>query len=250
MSNNITNIIDAIYLPEVKQNFFSKLLFGNKPTPLETLLLEIGTYHNEKPSTAYNGTFICENGKGDIGYYDEKKKTFKSRNEPEEIDGFPEGFNFRMEPAYLEFPDFNKVLPQPENIFLGDLGSKEIQQCKEEGRPTWLDWNIKNWGTKCDGYNFNQINEKCFSFQTANSSPDPIFKGISLIYPSIIFEISFADEDLGYNLGRYKIRNGDAFDFNYPAGGSKEAYELLFEIKPEVKDYFKFVNGNYIYKEE
>ncbi|MDA3780456.1 MAG: hypothetical protein PF487_09615 [Bacteroidales bacterium] len=40
--------------------------------------------------------------------------------------------------------DFNKIIPQPENIFNGNLGEKERQMCEDEGRPNWYDWNIEN----------------------------------------------------------------------------------------------------------
>ena len=40
--------------------------------------------------------------------------------------------------------------PQPADIFKGDLGDKERQQCAKDGVPNWYDWNSSNWGTKWD----------------------------------------------------------------------------------------------------
>ncbi|NLP59432.1 hypothetical protein [Lutibacter sp. B1] len=78
--------------------------------------------------------------------------------------------------------DFNKIIPQPENIFLGDLGEKEKQMCIKKGRPNWYDWNIENWNTKWGSYSFklNEDNENTlsFDFQTAWNIPTPIMNKI------------------------------------------------------------------------
>jgi hypothetical protein len=42
------------------------------------------------------------------------------------------------------------MVPQPEDIFQGNLGEKERKMCLEQGIPNWYDWNINNWGTKWD----------------------------------------------------------------------------------------------------
>jgi len=78
--------------------------------------------------------------------------------------------------------DFNKIIPQPENIFNGSLGEKEKQMCIEEGRPNWYDWNLENWNTKWGAYSF-ELNEDdentlSFDFQTAWNVPTPIMNKI------------------------------------------------------------------------
>lgn len=42
------------------------------------------------------------------------------------------------------------MVPQPENIFLGDAGEEERKECETKGIPHWYDWNYSNWGTKWD----------------------------------------------------------------------------------------------------
>lgn len=42
------------------------------------------------------------------------------------------------------------MVPQPENLFQGDLGEAERAKCEEQGIPNWYDWNVSNWGTKWD----------------------------------------------------------------------------------------------------
>lgn len=44
--------------------------------------------------------------------------------------------------------DFNKIIPQPKNIFNGDLSQDDIDRCAASGIPTWKSWNPDNWGTK------------------------------------------------------------------------------------------------------
>ena len=42
------------------------------------------------------------------------------------------------------------LVPPPENMFRGNLGQKERNECVEKGIPNWYDWQIANWGTKWD----------------------------------------------------------------------------------------------------
>lgn len=42
------------------------------------------------------------------------------------------------------------LYPAPKDLFKGNLGEKERQECIEKGIPNWYDWNSSNWGTKWD----------------------------------------------------------------------------------------------------
>jgi len=42
------------------------------------------------------------------------------------------------------------MVPQPEDMFHGNLGEAERAECVEKGIPNWYDWNVSNWGTKWD----------------------------------------------------------------------------------------------------
>ena len=42
------------------------------------------------------------------------------------------------------------LVPQPEDMFHGNLGEAERAECAEKGIPNWYDWNVANWGTKWD----------------------------------------------------------------------------------------------------
>jgi hypothetical protein len=42
------------------------------------------------------------------------------------------------------------MVPQPDDMFHGNLGEAERAECVEKGIPNWYDWNVSNWGTKWD----------------------------------------------------------------------------------------------------
>lgn len=42
------------------------------------------------------------------------------------------------------------ICPSPADMFHGNLGEKERQECIEKGIPNWYDWCVENWGTKWD----------------------------------------------------------------------------------------------------
>jgi len=82
------------------------------------------------------------------------------------------------------------------------------------GYTHWYDWKINHWGTKwntddvsADGNNF--------GFNTAWNTPRLVLIELSKQYPAVEIIVEYADEDLGYNCGVYKILNGiideDAF---------------------------------------
>ncbi len=148
--------------------------------------------------------------------------------------------------AFDHFPDFEKVIPPPENIFRGDLGKAEEEICKREGRPTWYDWNRANWGTKWNCCACEKMNDNIFIFETAWGGVPIIVNTISKQFPDIEFIYEFADEDTGYNTGIYKLKNG-INDEIIPAGGSNKAYEIALKLRPENKEYYKLVDGEYEY---
>ena len=118
------------------------------------------------------------------------------------------------------------------------------------GHRTWYSWAIENWGTKWNAYSIDLLPPNVIRFDTAWSTPEPIIKALSKMFPDYKFEIEWADEDTGYNVGRAVFENGKIISVYQPKGGSKEAYELCFSINPISADYFELVGDNYQYKEE
>lgn len=109
--------------------------------------------------------------------------------------------------------DFNKIIPQPDNIFNGNLGRDEKEMCKKEGRPTWYDWNRENWGTKWGAYGFKILDDDsdviCFEFQTAWNSPEPIIKKILDFAKGSIVQYLAVDEGGWFVTSIYMDEDGE-----------------------------------------
>ena len=174
-----------------------------------------------------------------------------------------------------QYIDFNKIAPIPkelegtqsptriisqeeydkqeERIAKGFLSDDEkrwgisrglTQELVEEyktrfGATDWYDWQISNWGTKWNAYEQCNIDENCIEFQTAWSTPFALLVNLSRLFPEVTFEVRFADEDFGYNVGEYTLLNGVEIEENIPNGGSYEAYLMAMDIQYGTpKDYF------------
>jgi len=104
------------------------------------------------------------------------------------------------------------------------------------GADNWYSWQTQNWGTKWNAsevFNSNNL----ISFNTAWSTPEPIFTALSKLFPDVEFFIEFADEDFGHNVGEVTLLNGDEINSNIPKGGSKEAYLMAYKIQGESEYY-------------
>ena len=84
--------------------------------------------------------------------------------------------------------DFEKIIPQPENIERGGCSGTH-----EDGVVCWYHWNVNNWGTKWNAYHGNEPEVRAtegdfgepegtlvmlLRFDTAWSAPTPIFQAI------------------------------------------------------------------------
>lgn len=237
MPNHIKNRIEVIGTNEQVKAFFEM-------------------FNTHVPSTLdlnYEGNTICIKSTPDsnnysIGWLNETTGVFKRRGESD-VNGLPDGWERRYTVPFDHFPDFNKVIPQPDNIFNGDLGAAEEAMCLREGRPTWYDWNNENWGTKWNSYSCHKESDNVFTFETAWKGVPNIVTKMSVLYPDVELIYEYADEDTGHNIGSYVFKNGWVKQ-NQITSGSREAYELAFKLRPEDSEYYQLVNGNYEYKED
>jgi len=144
--------------------------------------------------------------------------------------------------------DFNKIIPMPEELEGTQSPSSKPNRelIKKYGYDNWYDWRCANWGTKWNAYNFDtedcpipHLNGTTYEFFTAWSAPEPILFRLSEMFPDVEFELSFADEDMGYNCGIYTFLNGDVIDQWIPDFGSREATEFACELQGcDVEDYW------------
>lgn len=112
-----------------------------------------------------------------------------------------------------------------------ELGRTAFQNQQRFGSSTWYDWSIKNWGTKWNAYDCIP-GKDALTFSTAWSAPHPILEKLSQMYPEVILEHRWADEDIGMNCGQRTYQGGQIIDEYYPDYGrrSKEfAADVLGE---------------------
>jgi len=98
------------------------------------------------------------------------------------------------------------------------------------GANNWYDWAIANWGTKWGGYDAERESPDTVTFLTAWSTPIEGIKSLSLKYPEQEFNVRYADEDFGSNVGEYTVIDGELVDFYSPNTGSDEAYDMAADI--------------------
>lgn len=235
MPNHVTNYLTIVGTDEEIKSVYEKYF----------------THYPEKPKTDYQDRIILvkEDSNKEIGWFDEKTNTTYFRDK-EPIKGKPLGYIVDMEESWNHFPDFNKVIPQPDNIFNGNLNREEEEKCKKEGRPTWNNWNRENWGTKWNSYSCEKINDNKYKFETAWSCAYLIVKKMSQDFPNIEFILEFSDEDMGYNCGVLKYKNDVLIEEKIPKGGTNEAYELAIKLHPEYENILVNVNGIYTWIEQ
>lgn len=181
--------------------------------------------------------------------------------------------------------DFNKIVPMPETFNRFDttnhpagrgleigkkishlpgapIVTKElIQQYKDATREQaerygvigWYDWHCRYWGTKWNAYDIETFSDdsECVRFDTAWTCPAPAIKELSRLFPDVRFELTYADEDSGYNCGCICYERGAVVYEDIPAGGSDKAWEYYFQLHEWAREYYrKNKAGKWEYVEE
>lgn len=65
--------------------------------------------------------------------------------------------------------DFNKITPMPKWVYNKNLSSREEEKYGKEN--CWLEWSIKNWGTKWNAFKA----KDSYYFKTPTTKEDTIF---------------------------------------------------------------------------
>lgn len=138
--------------------------------------------------------------------------------------------------------DFNKIIPIPDYIYLGDLGFEER---KLYGVNTWLEWCPKHWGTKWNAYNIS-VDENSITFDTAWTTPIPIVNRLAELFPEITIIHEWADEDSGHNTGR-RVLKGEFIVGGYHDNESNAAYKMYLKLKGDSDCIGQDQDGNYIH---
>ena len=104
--------------------------------------------------------------------------------------------------------DFNHFIPQPENVYRGDLSMEDKKRLDKEGVPNWYDWNTHNWGTKwnaaIDDVEIGTINGSShfaeYRLRTAWADPRPVLIKMLDMYPDLNFTIEGEEESNAYGI--------------------------------------------------
>lgn len=128
-----------------------------------------------------------------------------------------------------------------------DIGVTAVDNIYKYNVPTWYEWCCENWGTKWNACSCSEVNEnsKTISFQTAWSTPFPVMKKLSEMFPNIEVCGEFADEDIGQNYGKYTFKGGKLKSMWQPTDEetNKEALEFAAKVwDTELDSYSLHIN--------
>ena len=117
--------------------------------------------------------------------------------------------------------------------------TKEMSEkfIEEFGHDNWYDWQVANWGTKWNAYDQYSNGDNFIEFSTAWSTPYHAITALSVKYPTLRFEVEYAGEDFGHNVGKYTFLDGECVEEDVPKGGSPEALRMAMEIRGDEEYY-------------
>lgn len=123
------------------------------------------------------------------------------------------------------------------------LGRTAFRNIQLYGAPTWYEWCIQNWGTKWNACDCNAAPDaNTVTFLTAWSAPHPILQKLSEMYPDIVMEHQWADEDIGVNCGQRTYRGGAILKEYYPDCGRSSVEFACQVLGAEPEDYGLVLN--------
>jgi len=138
--------------------------------------------------------------------------------------------------------DVNKVL----KLMHGRLNSFKFDNFHpypdNELKLNYQDWIIYNWGTPSDVLKSELISDNVIKFETNLMTPLIGIEYLSSLIPNVKFEIKYADEDIGYNVGEYSFLNGKKLSYFLPKEGSLEAVTLSLSIWDEEYHLYEYIN--------
>lgn len=158
----------------------------------------------------------------------------------------------RREFAGMMYPEakkqFDQMLSEEKNECL-KLGRRYRDNKKKYGYKSWYDWRVANWGAKWEAYNQERPRSNEIWFDTAWTSVGRLIAALAVRFPDAEFEYTFADESTGCNCGIILFR-GQSIDSTIPKINTRDAYEIAFEMRPEIRRLFTFDGKTYHYRKE
>lgn len=252
MPNYVTSIVDISGPPEQREKLLEQIAFDGKP----------GTFDFNKVIPMPGGLDITEGGIAETAI-DAYLSVMNPNNRSELLLGerltsgeFLAAFgdakacrgslnayapNIWMSDGNIAARAGSDEAKTPEELVR--LGKQYLANYREHGASTWYQWSIQNWGTKWNNDSDTPAVDPetgNLHFDTAWSMPEPIFIELSRQYPELTFDVSWADEDIGYNVGNREYQNGEVISEYVPEFGTDEAEEMAFDIKGFGDDVITF----------
>ncbi len=115
----------------------------------------------------------------------------------------------------------NKIIPMPEEI----IASEGVEN---KGMPKWYSWRVENWSTKWDVYDVLIVKPKPdvlqYTFLSAWSTPINALIALSNKFKDVVFDLKYADEDIGFNTGEVSLKGGEIISSHQPYGDDAEKF--------------------------
>ena len=111
---------------------------------------------------------------------------------------------------------FNKIIPIPDNV-------EDV---------VW--WMTDNWGTNGTGQLIKaKPKKRTIKFWTKWTAPLPAIEELSRRFPTVTFNLTYANEDYGSDLGQLEYKNGVQTDWYHPNTESeiKEMFDICWKSK-------------------
>lgn len=143
--------------------------------------------------------------------------------------------------SYME--SVNEETPENESLFrkqhpkvddaTWEIGKAAYHNNQKYGAPTWYEWSVQNWGTKWNSYDPQEMavdGDQCtMTFSTAWSPPITLLMKLSQMMPDVEIAHEWADEDIGNNCGRVRLKGGHLREAYLPEPG-KESIEFATSV--------------------
>lgn len=127
-------------------------------------------------------------------------------------------------------------------------GQRYWNNIEQYGYPTWYEWDIANWGTKWNAYDFAATDDdgNVLEFNTAWSPSLPVTQKLSAMFPDAEFKHSYTDESLGYTTGYEIFQAGVSKSMCRFEDGSPEAVQYAMQLygmeEEDLQNYSMFLS--------
>lgn len=107
--------------------------------------------------------------------------------------------------------DFNRIVPVPPIVEAICTGGLSLQTQLEHPHRNWYDWQLANWGTKWNAYEFVATEPGRYEFCSAWNPPIPVVRTLSTLFPELSITLIYQEEGEGFN-GRAVFEDGEVVE--------------------------------------